>query len=103
MVIKAIKKAEVQGKGKLSDTRSPFTDLEYRHIMRIIKGMWVILVSAYFVQLFFDTSYLWEPEQMIHLSCQKLISNKCNTEPALEQLSIIITKLCWSKNIGIKV
>ena len=28
---------------------------------------------------------------------------KCNTEPALEQLLLIITKLCWSKNIGIKV
>jgi hypothetical protein len=38
-LIKAIKKAEVQGKGKLSDARSPFTDPEYRHIMRIIKGM----------------------------------------------------------------
>ena len=38
-LIKAIKKAEVQGKGKASEARSPFTDPEYRRIMHIIEGM----------------------------------------------------------------
>ena len=95
-LIKAIKKAEVQGKGKASEARSPFTDPEYRRIMHIIEG-----VGDIGKRLFCSAVLRYQLAMGARVDDTAKLSKtniKCNSEPALEQLSLT-TKLCWSKNI----
>ena len=96
LLIKAIKKAEVQGKGKASEARSPFTDPEYRRIMHIIEG-----VDHIGKRLFCSALLRYQLAMGARVDDTAKLSKtniKCNSEPALEQLSLT-TKLCWSKNI----
>ena len=96
-LINAIKKTEVQGKGKPSEARSPFTDPEYRRIMRIIEGIGDIGKRLFCSALLrYQLSMGARVDDTSKLSKTNI---KCNSEPALEQLSLT-TKLCWSKNIA---
>ena len=96
-LIKAITKAEVQGKGKASEARSPFTDPEYRRIMRIIEGIGDIGKRLFCSALL---RYQLSMGARVDDTSKLFKTNiKCNSEPALEQLSLT-TKLCWSKNIA---
>ena len=96
LLIKAIKKAEVQGKGAASQARSPFTDPEYRRIMHIIEG-----IGDIGKRLFCSAVLRYQLAMGARVDDTAKLSKtniKCNSEPALEQLSLT-TKLCWSKNI----
>ena len=96
LLIKAIKKSEVQGKGKASEARSPFTDPEYRRIMHIIEGIGDIGKRLFCSALLrYQLAMGARVDDTAKLSKTNI---KCNSEPALEQLSLT-TKLCWSKNI----
>ena len=89
-LIKAIKKAEVQGKGKASEARSPFTDPEYRRIMHIIEGIGDIGKRLFCsAVLRYQLAMGAQVDNTAKLSKTNI---KCNSEPALEQLSLT-TKL----------
>ena len=73
-----------------------FTDPEYRRIMHIIEG-----VDHIGKRLFCSTVLRYQLAMGARVDDTAKLSKtniKCNSEPALEQLSLT-TKLCWSKNI----
>ena len=86
----------MQGKGKASEARSPFTDPEYRRIMHIIEG-----IGDIGKRLFCSAVLRYQLAMGARVDdTAKLVKTniKCNSEPSLEEL-LLTTKLCWSKNI----
>ena len=73
-----------------------FTDPEYRRIMHIIEG-----IGDIGKRLFCSAVLRYQLAMGARVDDTAKLSKtniKCNSEPALEQLSLT-TKLCWSKNI----